>query len=134
MSPLQFLLILAVLVIALLALRALRGEKSLALKRLFALLGAVCAILFILVPEILTAIAHRLGIGRGTDLLLYLTVIAGMACLVAIIRAKARSDARVTELARAVALLEAREAEHSAAAEHGDVTAHSEAKGGDELA
>lgn len=108
MTFFQVLLIFAVLAGALVAVRSLRGEKSLALKRIFALLIGVSAVFAIIFPNTLTVIANFFGIGRGTDLLLYGFVIAVMVFAVAVLRAKARSDARVTELARAVALMEAR--------------------------
>lgn len=108
MTIFQFFLIAAVLFGAFLALRSLRGEKSLALKRVFAMIIAVGGIFAILFPNALTVVAHFFGIGRGTDLLLYGFVIATMVFGIAVLRAKARSDARVTDLARAVALMEAR--------------------------
>ncbi len=76
-------------------------------------LGVVvaAAVLAIVFPTALTSIAKFFGIGRGADLLLYVSIMAGMLFAVATMRAKARSDARVTELARAVALMEARLAE-----------------------
>lgn len=104
----QAVLIALVIVIAVFAVRSLPGEKSLAVKRLIALVTVAAAIAAILFPQLLSAVANFFGVGRGTDLLLYLFVIAGMIFAVMTIRAKARSDARVTELARAVALIEAR--------------------------
>lgn len=111
MTVFQFLLILGIVLAAMLALRFVRGERSLALKRILALLAALAAILAILFPTILTTIANFFGIGRGADLLLYVSIIGGLLFAVATIRAKARSDARVTQLARSVALMEARLAE-----------------------
>ncbi|GAA1780558.1 DUF2304 domain-containing protein [Leucobacter iarius] len=113
MSIFQLLLILGVVLIAALAVRFLPGERSLALKRIFAILFVIAAVLAILFPNVLTAVAHLFGIGRGTDLLLYVFIIAVLAFAVAIIRAKARSDARVTQLARAVALMDARNRERA---------------------
>lgn len=104
----QFLLIALVIVIAVFAVRSLPGEKSLAIKRILALLFVAGAILAILFPQLLSTVANFFGVGRGTDFLLYLFVIAGLVFAVMTVRAKARSDARVTELARAVALIEAR--------------------------
>lgn len=109
----QFLLIALIIVIAVFAVRSLPGEKSLAVKRLLALLFVVAAIVSILFPQLLSAVANFFGVGRGTDLLLYLFIIAGLVFAVMTIRAKARSDARVTELARAVALIEARSTEQA---------------------
>lgn len=111
MTLFQLLLILGVVVAALLTIRAFPGERSLALKRIFALLFVAAAVLAIVFPAALTSIAKFFGIGRGADLLLYVSIMAGMLFAVATMRAKARSDARVTELARAVALMEARLAE-----------------------
>jgi hypothetical protein len=107
----QFLLIIAVIGVALLALRSLRSDRALAMKRLLALLFVVAAVVAISVPSLLTDIAHMFGVGRGTDFLLYIFIVIGMLFAVAVIRAKARSDARVTRLARAVALIDARERE-----------------------
>lgn len=104
----QFLLIAAILAAAAYALKVLPGAHALALKRILALLFVVAAILAIIFPNTLTAIAHFFGIGRGTDLLLYGFIIMVLVFAVATIRAKARTDARVTDLARSVALMDAR--------------------------
>jgi len=108
MTPFQFLLILIVAFAALYALRWLSGDRSLAIKRLLTILLAVGALLAIIFPEALTWAAKLVGIGRGTDLLLYLFVIGSIVYAVSGVRTRARKDARVTELARAVALMEAR--------------------------
>ncbi|MGR4009510.1 DUF2304 family protein [Leucobacter sp. 1207-22] len=104
----QFLLIAGVIGAAAYAVKILPGERSLALKRIFALLFVLAAVLAIIFPGMLTSVAHFFGIGRGADLLLYVFIIMVLVFAVATIRAKARSDARVTELARAVALMDAR--------------------------
>lgn len=104
----QFLLIAIVLVAVIFALRSVPGERSLALKRIVGILVGAAAIAAILFPELLSDIASFFGIGRGADLLLYLFVLAALVFAIASMRSKARSDARVTELARAVALMEAR--------------------------
>lgn len=102
----QLLLIVLVVGIAFLAVRSLPGDKSLAVKRILAILFAFAAIAAIMFPQLLSAVANFFGIGRGTDLLLYAFIIFSLIFAVMIILAKARSDARVTELARAVALME----------------------------
>lgn len=108
MTAFQFLLIVGIVAAAVLAIRFLRGERSLAIKRILALLAALAAILAILFPATLTMVANFFGIGRGADLLLYVSIIGALLFAVATVRAKARSDARVTQLARAMALMEAR--------------------------
>ena len=104
----QFLLIAGVVLAGFFAVKLMPGERSLALKRIFALLFVIAAVLAIIFPNILTAIANFFGVGRGTDLLLYVFIVMVLLFAVATVRAKARSDARVTDLARAVALMEAR--------------------------
>lgn len=108
MQLIQFLLIAGVLIAVVLAARFLPGDRSLAIKRIVAIVFAACAVLAILFPQVLTRVASFFGVGRGTDLLLYFFVLMTLWFAVATIRAKARSDARVTDLARAVALMEAR--------------------------
>lgn len=108
MTIFQFLLVAVVVIAAVFALRSVPGERSLALKRIIGLLFAAAAIASILFPSLLSTIANFFGIGRGADLLLYMFVLAALLYAVAAMRAKARSEARVTELARAVALMEAR--------------------------
>ena len=117
MSIFQLILIAAIVIAAALAVKFLPGERSLALKRIFAILFVAAAVLAILFPSMLTVVASFFGIGRGTDLLLYLFIVAMLIFAVATIRAKARSDARVTNLARSVALLEARLTERIEGAE-----------------
>lgn len=104
----QILLILVVVLAGILAVRVLPGERSLAVKRIFAILLMIAAVASIMFPSLLTTVAHFFGIGRGTDLLLYLAIVGMIVFAVAVVRAKARSDARVTSLARSVALMEAR--------------------------
>lgn len=108
MTPFQLLLIVVVAIAAVFALRLLSGDRSLAIKRLLAILLAVAALLAIMFPQALTWVANLVGIGRGADLLLYLFVIGSIVFALASVRARARQDARVTDLARAVALMEAR--------------------------
>lgn len=122
MSIFQFLLIAAVVLAAALAVKFLPGERSLALKRIFAILFVVVAVLAIIFPNALTAIAHFFGIGRGTDLLLYIFIVMTLLFSVATVRAKARSDARVSELARAVALMEARLTEENHGVDKGPLS------------
>ena len=108
MTLFQFLLILAVVVIAVLVTRAMPKDSSLAVKRLLILVFIAAATLAIIFPNALTAIANFLGIGRGTDLLLYIFIIGTLLYAVSLVRVQARRDARVTDLARSVALMEAR--------------------------
>ena len=117
MFLIQFILIVGVVIATTAAVRFLPGDRSLALKRIIALLFVIAAVLAIIFPDALTTIANFVGVGRGADLLLYILVVMVLLFAVATVRAKARSDARVTDLARAVALLEARLSERVERAE-----------------
>lgn len=108
MTAFQLLLIIIIAVAAIVALRTLSGDRSLAIKRIVAILLAVAAVLAIVFPQALTWVANLVGIGRGTDLLLYLFILVSIVFALGAVRTRARQDARVTELARAVALMEAR--------------------------
>lgn len=112
MTVFQLLLIVIVAVAAVFSLRLISGDRSLAIKRLLAILFALVALLAIVFPEALTWAANLLGIGRGTDLLLYMLIIAAMLFAIATVRSRARRDAKITELARAMALMEARLSEN----------------------
>lgn len=113
MHLIQFLLVVGIVVVAVLATRALPQDSSLAVKRILMFLFVAAAVLAIIFPEWLTAVAQFVGVGRGTDLLLYLFIIATLLYAVASERKRARSEAKLTDLSRAVALLEARLAAES---------------------
>lgn len=117
MTIFQLLLIVVIAIAAIAALRVLKGDRSIAIKRLIAILLAIAALFAIVFPEILTWFANLIGIGRGTDLLLYLFVIVAILFAIGAVRARARQDAKVTELARAVALMEARLSEQQSNSE-----------------
>jgi len=104
----QLLLIAGVVIIGALLMRRTGADSHLAIRRMLSGLFILAAILSILFPQWLSWVANLVGVGRGTDLLLYLFIVALIAFAVAVVRAKARTDARVTDLARAVALMEAR--------------------------
>ncbi|MCV0021022.1 DUF2304 domain-containing protein, partial [Mobiluncus curtisii] len=53
----------------------LQGARDLAMRRILALLFAILAAVAIIYPPVISAVATFLGVGRGTDLLLYLLVI-----------------------------------------------------------
>lgn len=98
------LLILALFAATYLLVRPTRSASSLALRRigLFLILGgAVFAILF---PGIFNRFAQTLGVMNGTNLLVYLLVVALFAQMATSYRRDSAMQARVTALAREVAL------------------------------
>ena len=70
-------------------------------------------------PNLTTKIAGLLGIGRGTDLVLYLTAVCFMASLLYFYQKCRRLDIAITRLVRAMALRDARQCDDSSnATEH----------------
>ena len=84
-----------------------RGERGQAIRRLSWLLGLLVGIVAIVFPSLTTSVANWLGVGRGTDLVLYLLIVFFVAYLVTTSAHGRKTDRTVTVLARKVALLEA---------------------------
>jgi hypothetical protein len=61
----------------------------------------------ILRPELTTAIARRLGIGRGADLVLYLAILGGAAGFFLVYLRLVRIESEITRLVRHLALAQA---------------------------
>ena len=74
MTKIQSLLIGGMLLLAILASRAVGTQI---VNRLAMLALLLCGLFFVAMPDRTTAIAHFLGVGRGTDLLLYLGLLTG---------------------------------------------------------
>ncbi|PRX47915.1 hypothetical protein B0I33_105499 [Prauserella shujinwangii] len=66
----------------------------------------------VLFPQHLTWLAHFLGIGRGADLLLYLTVVAFVFGMLNTYLRFRGTNAQITELARTLAIREAELVNH----------------------
>jgi small membrane protein len=103
----QFVLVLAVLIILVVFIRSSNAVHVQASKRIALVLFAVVNVYAVMRPDDLTAIAHVLGVGRGTDLVLYALVVAFMAGMFSMYQRFRLVDRRYTELARTVAIREA---------------------------
>lgn len=99
----QLLLIAGILGIALwLVLK--RGARQLAVRRLLIIAFALFAVVAVMVPGLITRLANLVGVGRGTDLLLYATVVVLLG-MIALQEARAKNEEkRTTYLARRLAL------------------------------
>lgn len=102
----QIALILGVLVLVRRLLSG-RGQRTIAVRRLGFVAFAALAILSILFPSFWTAFAHLVGVGRGTDLILYGLVVAFFSSVVTQFRRSREMEIRYTRLARRIALDEA---------------------------
>jgi len=101
MLPIQAILIALLVLIGGIYLTALSSRlvSRLALLSLVAA-GVVCVIN----PNLTTRIAHRVGVGRGTDLLLYLFCLASVTLFLKLYKKNRAIEEKLTEVARQVAL------------------------------
>ncbi|MDQ6679323.1 MAG: DUF2304 domain-containing protein [Acidobacteriota bacterium] len=72
--------------------------------RLLIALFAVSATVFVLFPELTNKIAHRVGVGRGADLLLYLTLFGMITVFMLLYMRTRRLEAKITDQIRFLAL------------------------------
>lgn len=104
----QIILVFGVIVIGILLARPAGGDNHLALRRLFMVAFVAVAIVSIILPQWLTLAAHLVGVGRGTDLLLYALVLAFLIYVSTAYRRNVQLDRKLTRLAREVTLAQAR--------------------------
>lgn len=103
----QILLVLAVAIVSLVLIRGGSNAKHMAVRRIMVLLFALTAALSIFFPSLLTSAAHLLGIGRGTDLVLYAFIVSFLVYMSTTHQRFRHTEASITKLARRVALDEA---------------------------
>lgn len=104
----KILLLVGVAVTTLLLTRSSAGARHQAIRRVLLVLFALAAAALILAPSLLSGLAGLVGVGRGTDLLLYALAVA-FACFLATYYGRMRAlNRQITELTRALALTDAR--------------------------
>lgn len=103
----QILLVLAVAIVSLVLIRGGSNAKHMAVRRIMVLLFALTAALSIFFPSLLTSAAHLLGIGRGTDLVLYAFIVSFLVYMSTTHQRFRHMETSITKLARRVALDEA---------------------------
>ena len=98
--------VLAVLVIAVAAFFMFRGggARHQAIRRVFMLLFIAAAASSVFFPQIWTFAANLVGVGRGTDLLLYFLVLIFIGFVATTYRRFRQIESQLTELARQLAL------------------------------
>jgi hypothetical protein len=102
----QLLLIIVVVIAALRLLRD-RGARTQAIRRLGLMVFAAFAVWSILFPSVWDQIARVVGVGRGTDMVLYALVVAFLSFTLTTYVRFRDFEARYTKLARRLALDEA---------------------------
>ena len=102
----QLVLIVVVVITAVRLLRD-RGARTQAVRRLGLLLFAAFAVWSILFPTVWNHIARLVGVGRGTDMVMYALVVAFLSFTLTTYVRFRELEARYTKLARRLALDEA---------------------------
>lgn len=104
----QVVLVAAILGVALLLNRTTADSRHQAIRRLLLLGFVIAAVVSVAFPSVLSRIAAFVGVGRGTDLLLYALVIAFLSYIATSLRRTRQLTSRITVLAREIALAQAR--------------------------
>src|SRR5665811_1832752 len=102
----QLVLIVVVILVAARLLRG-RGARTQAVRRLGLLVFAAFAVWSILFPSVWNQIAKVVGVGRGTDMVLYALVVAFLSFTLTTYVRFREFESRYTKLARRLALDEA---------------------------
>ena len=84
-----------------------RGARRLAIRRIVLLLATIAGIVAIAFPELVNSLANSVGVGRGTDLVLYALVVAFLSFTVTTYLRFRDLETNYTRLARRMALNEA---------------------------
>lgn len=84
-----------------------RGTRKLAVKRLAMLLLFGLAVIAIMFPELINFVANLVGVGRGTDLLLYGLIIVFVGHTISTSLRFRHQEREITQIARSVALANA---------------------------
>jgi hypothetical protein len=84
-----------------------RGARAQAIRRIGLVAFAGFAAVSILFPDVWSGMAHRVGVGRGTDLVLYALVVAFLSFTVTTYLRFRDLETNYTRLARRIALSEA---------------------------
>ena len=103
----QIIVILIAVVIAMLALRERVTHSGKAWKKILLFMMAILMIIAVLFPDLTNSLARLVGVGRGADLLLYLTVLVFIVYALNNYLNQQDQRDRVFRLARRVALMEA---------------------------
>jgi len=111
----QLLLFCAVVVGTLTLMRGAGNARHQAVRRILLTVFALAAALSVFFPALLTRLANLLGIGRGTDLVLYALIVFFMIYMATSSQRTRQLESRITKLARRIALDEAPKPEEVAA-------------------
>lgn len=100
----KIILLFAVLLVAVFLIKGTQDTKNVALRRVLLVVFVIVAAITIINPRIATQVANLVGVGRGVDLLLYLTIIAFLSYSVVSYRRMVILENRLGDLARELAV------------------------------
>lgn len=103
----QIVLVVVVSIFSLVLIRGGSNAKHMAVRRLMVLLFAVAAVFSIFFPAILTQLAKLVGVGRGTDLMLYAFIVSFLVYMSTTHQRFRHMEGAITKLSRRIALDEA---------------------------
>lgn len=103
----QIVLLLAVVLVSFALMRGGANARHMAIRRILVLLFAGVAVMSLFFPTILTKIANLLGIGRGTDLVLYALIVTFLVFMATSYQRFRGLESTLTKLSRRIALDEA---------------------------
>jgi hypothetical protein len=106
MTKIQVTLMLASLIAAILVKAVFRSQVA---HRLLLISFFVASAFLVAVPDAANAIAHKLGVGRGADLLFYFALTTGAYGFLLLYQRMRKLDQRLTEQIRFVALRDAKQ-------------------------
>jgi hypothetical protein len=101
LSPIKILLIVPLLLLILLFVSRLRNQT---VYRFSLILIALIGIFFVINPEFTTTLAHKLNVGRGTDLLFYICAIAGFIAVLMLYSKLRKIETTQTQIIRNAAI------------------------------
>ncbi len=104
----QAILLAAIAVVAVMLTRSTADARHQAIRRLLLAAFVVSAVAAIIFPQGLSYVANLIGVGRGTDLLLYALVIAFVSYIATNHRRAHQMSRKITLLTRELSLAEAR--------------------------
>ena len=104
----QVILVIALIGIGAYLVRSTPSPRHLAIRRLLVLLALLAGVVMVVWPGLLSRLAEFVGIGRGADLLFYLAIVAGLIYVVNEYKRSVQLTRANTQLAREIALTEAR--------------------------
>jgi hypothetical protein len=108
----QAILIAAFFIFAIVLVLPGRGARRLAVRRLALLLAFFAAVVAVAFPTLINDLANLLGVGRGTDLILYVLVVVFVGNSIASAAQNRQLHREITHLARVIALRDAKPPRH----------------------